>query len=38
MPEELHGWYCAKCCPACNPKVVTQHAIRAEQPPAQQAA
>jgi len=18
MPEELHGWYCAKCCPACK--------------------
>jgi hypothetical protein len=17
MPEELHGWYCAKCCPVC---------------------
>jgi hypothetical protein len=18
MPEELHGWYCATCCPACK--------------------
>lgn len=18
MPEEVHGWYCAKCCPVCN--------------------
>ncbi len=18
MPEELHGWYCAECCPACK--------------------
>jgi hypothetical protein len=18
MPEELHGWYCAACCPVCS--------------------
>ncbi len=18
LPEEMHGWYCQRCCPACN--------------------
>jgi hypothetical protein len=22
MPEELHGWYCADCCPACHPELL----------------
>jgi hypothetical protein len=38
MPEELHGWYCTDCCPACNPKVAAQHAVIAEAAPIQQAA
>jgi hypothetical protein len=21
MPEELHGWYCSDCCPACHPEL-----------------
>ncbi len=38
MPEELHGWYCAQCCPACNPKVVRRPVAAEQQEPAQQAA
>ena len=22
MPEEIHGWYCADCCPACHPELL----------------
>jgi hypothetical protein len=29
MPEELHGWYCASCCPACKPQQMMK-------PPAEQ--
>jgi len=21
MPEEIHGWYCAACCPVCRGQV-----------------
>ncbi|MBV9506999.1 MAG: hypothetical protein JO323_18565 [Acidobacteriia bacterium] len=30
MPEDLHGWYCPACCPACKaqPTVQEQLAIR----------
>jgi len=28
MPEDLHGWYCGHCCPACK-------AQAAEPPPAE---
>jgi hypothetical protein len=24
MPEELHGWYCTDCCPACHPELLRQ--------------
>jgi hypothetical protein len=20
MPEDVHGWYCAACCPVCQPQ------------------
>jgi hypothetical protein len=22
MPEELHGWFCARCCPVCHEQQV----------------
>jgi hypothetical protein len=24
MPEEVHGWYCAQCCPVCKAQPVPQ--------------
>lgn len=24
MPEELHGWYCSKCCPACKAQPIAK--------------
>jgi hypothetical protein len=27
MPEDLHGWYCAHCCPACKPQHMTQQTV-----------
>ena len=24
MPEDVHGWYCEKCCPVCNPKLASR--------------
>jgi hypothetical protein len=33
MPEELHGWYCAACCPACKADAVAQQQPQAEQQP-----
>jgi len=24
MPEDLHGWYCATCCPACKAQAIPQ--------------
>lgn len=24
MPEEMHGWYCAACCPACKAQPIAQ--------------
>jgi len=24
MPEELHGWYCAACCPACKAQPIAE--------------
>ncbi len=24
MPEEVHGWYCAHCCPVCNAQPAAQ--------------
>ena len=26
MPEEIHGWYCARCCPACKLRAQEQQA------------
>lgn len=37
MPEELHGWYCSDCCPACHPDLLKPARVRAFEP-AQQAA
>jgi hypothetical protein len=37
MPEELHGWYCGDCCPACHPKLLKPVRVRTFEP-AQQAA
>jgi len=35
LPEELHGWYCPNCCPACKPKPATRQPDnqRPEAPP-----
>jgi hypothetical protein len=40
MPEELHGWYCSNCCPACKaqPIAAQQPQPEAVQDPASQAA
>jgi hypothetical protein len=38
MPEELHGWFCSNCCPACNPKTALKKTQAAQQEPAHRAA
>jgi len=35
MPEDLHGWYCAACCPACKPKAMPQQPEAAPAEPPQ---
>jgi hypothetical protein len=37
MPEDVHGWYCAKCCPVCKAQPVPQPAPASPEPPADQA-
>jgi len=32
MPEEMHGWYCAACCPACKAQPFAQPQPQAQQP------
>jgi hypothetical protein len=40
MPEDLHGWYCPDCCPACKvqPIAANQLPVEAQQQPVVQAA
>jgi hypothetical protein len=40
MPEDLHGWYCPECCPACKvqPFVAKEHLMESREQTVDQAA